>query len=314
MTAPLLNPVDPMIEPQPLVSVIMPTYNRSELMAQSAQMVLAQTVHNLELIISDDQSTDDTPYVAQALAQSDARVLYHRPAVKGGINTVINEGIGLSRGKYIQICHDHDIYMPMLSEKMADVMERHSSVVFVHPGRQGCDHEGNPLPHAYFVMNYPEVTDGRAWRRLMLRRLASPVTALSMIRRSGLEQVRLFDPEFGACSDIDMWMRLCAVGDVGYVNELLLFVRGREPNHPYAGFNWEIGDQVIRIHRKHLKITFHGIEYCARKLAREWEIDRSLTFDYLNSIRHRNWHDHDKGRAYLRQRGVFFSKLVAYLL
>lgn len=313
MVPPRLQPVLENLH-RPLVSVVMPAYNRAYHLRESAQMILAQTLQNLELIICDDHSTDMTPQVASELAAKDNRVHYYRPPEKGGITSVLNAGITLSRGKYIQICHDHDIYLPALTEKMAGVMERNPSVVFVHPGRQGCDYLGNPLPTSYFVCNYPEVSDGDAWRRKMLSRLDSPVTALSMIRRSSLEKIGLFDPEFGACTDIDMWLRLCAIGDVGYVNELLLYVRGREPGHPYGGFNWTIQDQVIRAHRKHLPLTYTGRMYIYWKIQREMLIDFSLFINYLNSIRHKSWDDVKSGRIYLREHGPFLSRIASWLL
>lgn len=314
MTPPHLAPSPNDNYSRPKVSVIMAAYNRAEFMRESAMMILKQTLRDVELIISDDHSTDHTPEVAAELTKMDARVRYHRPATKGGINTVLNEGIALSRGEYVQICHDHDIYLPTLLEKMAGVMDHCPSVVFVHPGRQGCDYLGNPLPQAYFVCDYPEVSKGENWRRRMLSQHASPVTGLSMIRRAALEQVGLFDPEFGACSDIDMWLRLCAVGDVGYVRERLLLVRGREPGHPYGGINWDIIDQVIRAHRKHLLLTYTGSLYTYWKARREVETDISLLLNYLNSFRHRRWKDVENGRVYLREHGVFLSRLAGWVL
>jgi glycosyltransferase involved in cell wall biosynthesis len=314
MTAPKLYPNQDDRNARPHVTVIMPTFNRSQMMYETAQYILRQTLTDLELIISDDHSTDSTPDIAKQLMEQDKRVRYHRPETKGGINNVVNEGILLARGKYIQLCHDHDIYEPELSEKMAGIMDRHTSVVFVHPGRQGVDYLGNPLAEAYFVLNYPEVTPGKEWRRFMLSRLASPVTGLSMIRRTALEEVGLFEPDFGPNSDIDMWLRLCEIGDVGYVNELLLYVRGREPGHPYGGVNWDIYETLIQMHRKHLKIAYHGILYLYWKVRRETEMDFSLLVDYLNSFRHRRWSDVDLGRKYLRQKGILFSRLAAWIL
>jgi len=292
----------------------MPTRNRADLLRESAKMVLNQTLGDLELIISDDHSTDSTPRVAEELASSDDRVRYHLCTGKEGISQAVNEAIALSLGNYIQFCHDHDIYRPKLTQKLAAVLDCHSSVVFVHPGRQGCDHLGSPMARHYFVCGYPEVSDGLAWRRFMLKRLASPVTGLSMIRRSALEKVGLFDPVFGACSDIDMWLRLCAIGDVGYVNELLLLVRGREPGHPYSGANWQITDEVIRSHRKHLRLSYQGWHYTYWRFRREVEIDLRLLIDFLNSIRHRRWNDVGRGRTYLRGHGPLLSRLAAWVL
>lgn len=277
-------------------------------------MILCQTVQDIELIISDDHSTDDTPLVAAELVARDRRVRYHRPAIKGGVSLVLNEGVQKSRGHYIQICHDHDIYLPTLLEKLVTILENNPTVVFAHPGIQWCDHLGNPLPQARFVMGFPEVSDGFAWRRTMLRRLASPVCALSMIRRTALEETGLFDPDFGITTDVEMWLRLCAIGDVGYANELLILVRGREPDHPYAGVNWQLRDEVVRAHRKHLKLTYHGWQYAWRKIGKEFEIDRSHLISFLSSKKRHRMEELQPGRIYLRHHGVFLSRIAGWVL
>jgi glycosyltransferase involved in cell wall biosynthesis len=297
----------------PKVSAVMVTCNRLNHLRDCIEMMLGQTLPDLELIVADDHSSDGTEDYVRQLCLRDARVRYHKASSKGGITVAVNSAIRIARGDYIQICHDHDGYLPRLTEKMAGVLDRNPSVVFVHPGRQGCDHLMNPLARCRFVFDYPEVTRGAEWRKTMLTRLASPVTGLSMIRRSALDKAGLFDPDFGACSDIDMWMRLCAVGDVGYVNELLLYVRGREPDHPYAGVNWRVFNEVIRIHRKHLRLFYSGLAYVYWRARREGEIDFSLAFSYLNSFRHRRERDVEEGRRYLRQNGVLVSRLLAWL-
>ena len=296
----------------PKVSIIMVTCNRLECLRGCIRMILGQTLSDLELIVADDHSSDGTEAYVRQL--QDPRVRYYKARVKGGINAALNGAIAIARGEYIQICHDHDGYLPRLTERMADVLDRNPGVAFVHPGRQGCDYLMNPLPGSLFVCGYPEVSKGADWRQLMLTRLASPVTGLSMIRKTALDKAGLFDPDFDACSDIDMWMRLCEVGDVGYVNELLLYVRGREPGHPYAGVNWRIFNEVIRIHRKHLKLFYSGPAYLYWRARREWEIDFSLAFSYLNSFRHKRKKDIDEGRWYLRQNGVLVSRLLAWLI
>jgi len=124
----------------------------------------------------------------------------------------------------------------------------------------------------------------------------------------------LFDPNFGVSTDVEMWMRLCDIGDIGYVNELLIFVRGRESGHSYGGIDWRIVDEVIRTHRKHLPLIYRGWKYLYWKVRREMEIDFSLLLNFLNSFRHHRWVDVKQGRKYLRQHGVFLSWIAGWLL
>jgi glycosyltransferase involved in cell wall biosynthesis len=310
----MLPPAPDTPGPRPKVSAIMVTCNRLTNLRGCARMILDQTHSDLELIVADDHSGDGTEAWVRRLIEDDPRVRYNRAPFKGGINTALNSAIAGARGEYIQICHDHDHYLPGLTARMAGVLDRHPGVVFVHPGRQGCDHLMNPRPDCLFVCGYPEVTRGDQWRRFMLGRLDSPVTGLSMIRRSALDQAGLFDAEFGPCSDVDMWLRLCALGDVGYVDELLLYVRGREPGHPYEGAAWQVGHQLIRIHRKHLKLAYSGPGYVYRRARSEFEIDLSLAVSYLNSFRHKRSRDIAEGRQYLRRHGVLVSRLLGWAL
>jgi len=317
-------------EGNPKVSVVMPTFNRADLLKETAQMILDQTLRDLELIIVDDQSTDHTEEVAESLVQCDKRVLYYKPERKGGVTLVLNKGIELSRGEYIQTCHDHDIYFPTMIEKMADILDRNPSILFVNPGRQACDHEGSPLPDRKpvrtmfsampfngmnpYLPNFPELIKGDVWLKFMLMQLACPVSGMSMIRGSALKEFGSFDPEYGACSDVDMWMRLSAVGDVGFKREVLMLQRGRGPGHPYGGvINWKIQDEVIRAHRKHLRQVYSGWRYVYWKFRREIEIDLSLLKSYFLCFRRGEWGKLKEGRAYLRQEGVFFSRFTGWL-
>src|SRR5204862_7578202 len=121
----------------PRVSVVMVTYNRLEFLRDCIEMIRCQTLSDLELIVADDHSTDGTEAYVREVAQQDPRVRYHKAPLKGGINAALNSAIGMACGDYIQICHDHDAYLPRLTERMADVLDRNPTVAFVHPGRQG---------------------------------------------------------------------------------------------------------------------------------------------------------------------------------
>lgn len=298
----------------PRVSVVMPTYNRADLMRQSVEMLLQQTLDDFELIIVDDQSTDHTALVAAELMAKDKRIQYHRLSEKGFVVGAMNAGILLSQGDYIQICHDHDIYLPQMLEKLLDVFDRNPSVVYAHPGLIWVDFEGNPIPGGNFISGYPEVCDGKVWQRMMLARNDSPVPALSMIRRRALEQVGLFDPHFGIATDVEMWLRLSGIGDVGYVNKLLLKVRTREPDHPYAGVNWRIKDEVIRAHRKYLKACYQGARYFYHRGRYELMTDYELLISYIYCLYHGHNDSVSQGRTYLRRHGLFASRIIAWFL
>ncbi|MBD0823869.1 glycosyltransferase family 2 protein [Aestuariibaculum marinum] len=98
----------------PLVSIIIPTFNRAHLIGETLDSVLAQTYTNWECIVVDDGSTDNTASVLQSYIDKDSRFQYHhRPKnrLPGG-NAARNYGFELSSGEYIQWFDDDDLMVP----------------------------------------------------------------------------------------------------------------------------------------------------------------------------------------------------------
>lgn len=97
----------------PLVSIIIPTFNRSHLICEALDSILAQTYENWECIIVDDGSTDDTEMVVRKYVKKDARFQFHkRPTerLKGG-NAARNFGFEVSNGEYINWFDDDDVML-----------------------------------------------------------------------------------------------------------------------------------------------------------------------------------------------------------
>lgn len=104
----------------PLVSIIIPTYNRAHLIGETLDSVLAQTYQNWECIVVDDGSTDGTDEVMAAYMAKDTRFQYHhRPKdrLPGG-NAARNYGFEVSKGEYIQWFDSDDLMLPeFINEK-----------------------------------------------------------------------------------------------------------------------------------------------------------------------------------------------------
>src|SRR5690606_6866496 len=102
----------------PLVSIIIPTYNRAHLIGETLDSVLAQTYQNWECIVVDDGSTDATDKMMAEYMAKDARFQYHhRPKDRlSGGNAARNYGFEVSKGEYIQWFDSDDLMLP---EKLA---------------------------------------------------------------------------------------------------------------------------------------------------------------------------------------------------
>src|SRR5690554_5283951 len=110
-----------MTDQNPLVSIIIPTYNRAHLIGETLDSVLAQTYQNWECIVVDDGSTDNTDEVMAAYMAKDSRFQYHhRPKdrLPEG-NAARNYGFEVSKGEYIQWFDSDDLMLPeFINEKI----------------------------------------------------------------------------------------------------------------------------------------------------------------------------------------------------
>ena len=109
---------------QDLVSVIMPTYNASKYLADSIDSVLAQTYTNLELLITDDCSDDETRKILKAFSQKDPRVKVDYLKENYGPAVARNKSIERAKGRYIAFCDCDDRWMPEKLEKQIAHMTR----------------------------------------------------------------------------------------------------------------------------------------------------------------------------------------------
>ena len=114
------------IENAPLVSVIIPTYNRAEIIEEAVDSVLAQDYKDFELIVVDDGSTDNTSEVL-ATYGDDIRVLYQE---NKGVSAARNRGISEAAGKLIAFLDSDDLWMPQkLTTQVEFFRHFHQTVV-----------------------------------------------------------------------------------------------------------------------------------------------------------------------------------------
>lgn len=105
-----------------LVSVIMPSYNTAQYIAQSIQSVIDQTYKNWELIIVDDCSTDNTDEIVKAF--DDDRIRYFKNDSNSGAAISRNRALREAKGKWIAFLDSDDLWLPQKLEKQIDFMEK----------------------------------------------------------------------------------------------------------------------------------------------------------------------------------------------
>ena len=185
----------------PLVSVIIPAFNREEFIAKSIESVLTQTYQNFILIIIDDGSIDKTVSIAEKYL-IDNRVTIIRNSENIGIAATRNKAILSAQGKYIAMLDSDDMWVDKEKlHKQVSFLETNTDHVMIGGGIVYIDVNGNHLKTMVFPTKDGEI------RKTILRRNTFAQSTL-LCRTQALIQAGLYSNNFMVSDDYDLWLRL----------------------------------------------------------------------------------------------------------
>jgi len=199
---------------KPMVSVVLPTYNRARTLGRAINSVLGQTFRDLELIVVDDSSTDDSKTVVSGF--NDPRIHYVRHDVNRGANAARNTGIKISRGEYLAFQDSDDEWLPEKLEKQVNLLAAADGAVdVVYTGCLRWKGDGA----TYIPGEHVAVKEGDVHRQLLTGNFITTQTVLA--RRCCLVECGLFDEEMPRLQDWDLWIRVARRKRFAYINEPL---------------------------------------------------------------------------------------------
>jgi hypothetical protein len=198
--------------PAHLLSVVMPTHNRADRLELAARSVLDQDVAaDIELVIVDDASTDDTPLVTERLA-SDPRVRLVRNAASLGPGGSRNQGIAAARGDLLGFCDDDDAWLPGAATVIVEHLDAHAEVGVVTSWHQVV----HDLSCRTAVFRGPLAYG--ADRLLWFNFIALP---FGVIRREMFPDDLAVDVTLPSCEDWDLWLRCALTRPIVTIPEVL---------------------------------------------------------------------------------------------
>jgi glycosyltransferase involved in cell wall biosynthesis len=222
-----------------LVSVIIPAYNSDAFIAEAIESVLAQTYQDLELIVVDDGSTDDTVDAAtRALANDSRGRVLSFP--NGGPAVARNRGLNAARGTLIAMLDSDDRWLPDKLEKQAAVLAAEPDCVCVGCLMNYIAADGRPLPRVVRSIVQAGGDPRAPGQQELIRRALSlpfPPTAM-LVRASTVHAVGGSDESLGHLpgEELDFLARLAGEGRVSIVPERLADYRLREDSHSGEGY------------------------------------------------------------------------------
>lgn len=198
----------------PTISVVMPVYNAEAYVGEAIESILAQTYINLEFVIINDGSSDNTATIVKKYI--DKRIKYYENDTNMGIVYTLNRGFSLARGEYIARMDADDISLPNRLMKQVAYMQTHMNVVAC--GTLYGLYGGEAVPVDVAVT----AQDIRSDMALFCQFAHSMI----MIRKSVLEEHHLcYRKEYGYAEDYKLWTELLQYGDMVNIPEILGYIR-----------------------------------------------------------------------------------------
>lgn len=251
---------------QPLVSICIPTYNGEAFIEEAIKSAIAQTYPNIELIVSDDGSTDRTIAIAQTFqsqTSADFRIILHR---NYGLSQNWNFCIEQAKGEYIKFLFQDDLLAPECIEKMVALAQKNPEIgmVFSPRGITIAEDESHPILRRAsqsikdLHKSWSNLKSIQPGKELLadtnclsnpINKIGEPSTVLIAARV--FAEIGLFDSGLSQYVDLDMWWRIMGNYHIGFVDETLSSLRIHPEQQTWKNFAaGENHKDVVRFYKK----------------------------------------------------------------
>ena len=234
----------------PKISIIIPTYNRADMLVRAVESVLAQTYQDFEIIVVDDGSTDHT---REALQQFGEQVRYLYQENSGLPAVARNAGIKIARGEYLAFLDSDDCWLPDKLQTQLAVLETHATVGLVCANAYQINRRGQRSGRLYHAPGLGK--SGPVFLDLLEENFV--ITSTVMLRREALAMAGAF-PEtkkLRVGEDYTLWLRVALDWEVKYLAQPLTEYR----DVPAAGVRGEQDNVAYFTGMTHLLRSFSHV-------------------------------------------------------
>ncbi|AEA33978.1 glycosyltransferase family 2 protein [Hippea maritima] len=277
----------------PLVSVVIPTFNRKKLLKEAIDSVMSQTFDDFEIVVSDDGSTDGTEEFISRMFKEE--IIFIK-GVHKGLPHARNEAIKIAKGKYIAFLDDDDWWDEKFLEKTIERLRRDDVIgVFTNYYKV---YESGIKETGYKEGKVPEIVDLN-W--IVRGSFIDPSTVV--VKKDAIVKTGLFDESLSTTEDWDMWLRMSRKGNFAYIDEKLVYKRIRVhvgipmksakndvfvmdkllstiSNDEYEGIKYSLSEGASRIYSKYASFLLHNGE---KDLAKKY-FKKSLKLKFSGKV------------------------------
>jgi glycosyltransferase involved in cell wall biosynthesis len=238
----------------PKVSFVLPTYNYAQYLRTCVDSILEQDYTNLEVVIVDDASCDETPTVAETLCREDSRVRYFRHEQNVGPVNNWNASWKQATGELVWLMSADDaLAAPHVVSRFVKRFQENPSVGFVFCRAQIIDE--NNVPQAKWIprkdgsfpsVNAPSLYPGHTFFKALVKSNFVPVLG-TMARKICYDRTGGFVPDLIHCGDWYNWLRFCLYWDVFYEPEVMASYRVHTTNlsRNYSQQNYPVENTLL---------------------------------------------------------------------
>lgn len=234
-------------ETSPLVTIIIPMYNGAKYISETIRSVLGQTITDIEVLVVNDASRDDSASIVEKLAATDPRVKLITKT-NSGVADTRNKGIEAAKGKYISLVDQDDIWEPANLEEKINVMEREgrnwafSNISYINASGQFIDRE-------------EQIVFGDFYRNLLKWENVIPAPSGNLVvLRDFLGTDIRYDVNIPYPSDRDICVQLARKGKPSYVNKKLW--RYRIHSESMSAVDKKIATEMALMYEKYKRNDF----------------------------------------------------------
>jgi glycosyltransferase involved in cell wall biosynthesis len=202
--------------PYPPVTVLIPAYNAARTIERALASVWRQNYPEMEVIVVDDGSSDDTGIHVRKMAGANLHLI--RLEKNRGESGAMNAGIKWAHTDYIAFLDADDEWLADKLIKQLPIIEARPEMTLISCGGESVDPEGRIFET--FGLELPSYSPREFWRALLLESYVTKSTVVA--RRTKLLEVGGFDETLTVSGDQDMWIKLASNGELGFVTELLI--------------------------------------------------------------------------------------------
>lgn len=247
---------------KPLVSICIPTFNGEQFIVEAMESTIEQTYFNLEIVVSDDASKDNTLKLIEQFKEKTKipiHIYHHLPK---GIGANWNNCVKHANGEYIKFLFQDDVLEPSCIEKMVNVALSDRKIGLVYCKRNFIFNSNNTA-HVKWIKDYGILH--QSWHNLSinttsvikgkillnnLNLLKSPENKIGeptavLLKKDCFDKVGFFDTDLKQNLDIEFWYRMMKKFNVGFVDETLIKFRLHDEQATFANLNNCVNEKVV---------------------------------------------------------------------